>query len=161
LPRAQRDFRTIIRYSLAVWGQRQSEAYRARIADALQELGAFPNLGRARDEIAPGLRSLTVADHVIYYRVNAEEIAVIRIAHAKLDPVDLNLWVRDGLIWSQEALVNANFTPDLRRATASIGCEPRSPSVRRNMRVMTSKRRAPNWWFGSNEKRTKKIVWVC
>jgi toxin ParE1/3/4 len=91
LPCAQRDYRTIIRYSLAVWGQRQSAAYRTRIANTLQELGAFPHLGRARDEIAPGLRSLTVADHVIYYRVDAEGVAMVRIAHAKLDPVDLNL----------------------------------------------------------------------
>lgn len=91
LPRAQRDFRTIIRYSLAMWSQRQSDVYRERIAEALQELGAFVNLGRARDEISLGLRSLGVADHVIYYRVNAEEVAVIRIAHAKLDPGELNV----------------------------------------------------------------------
>ena len=88
MPRAQRDYRTILRYTLAAWGPRQRDAYRARIAGALQQLLAFPSIGRARDEIAQGIRSLAVADHIIYYRVDGATIVIIRIAHAKLDPVD-------------------------------------------------------------------------
>jgi toxin ParE1/3/4 len=48
-------------------------------------LARFPNLGRERDDLAPGLRSHPVGQHVCFYRVDERTITITRILHAKMD----------------------------------------------------------------------------
>lgn len=45
-------------------------------------------MGRARDEISPGLRSFPAGSHVIYYRVSDTELIVTRIVHGSRDVED-------------------------------------------------------------------------
>ena len=66
-------------------GVNASATYKAVIDRALRELTEFPNLGRARDEISPGLRSFPAGSHVIYYRVTETELIVTRIVHGSRD----------------------------------------------------------------------------
>ena len=42
-------------------------------------------MGRARDELAPGLRSLVVRQYVLFYRVAPDAVQVVRILHGKRD----------------------------------------------------------------------------
>ena len=45
-----------------------------------------PRMGRVRDGLSPGYRSITVGDYLILYRiVSAEEVMVIRVVHGKRD----------------------------------------------------------------------------
>ena len=49
------------------------------------ELIKHPELGRKRDEIIPGIRSLIFRNHLIFYRVEISAIQVLRILHGNMD----------------------------------------------------------------------------
>ena len=82
---ARRDFRAILRYTRKLWGDHQRNRYAAQLDDELNRLTLFPLLGEARDELALGMRSRVVAEHVIYYRIDAETITVRRILHQSME----------------------------------------------------------------------------
>ena len=84
-PAARRDIEDILIYSAEQWGLEQRDTYRNEIARALEVLRENPRLGRQRDEIAAGLRSLRVRQHVIYYRTSTERVIVIRVMHGMMD----------------------------------------------------------------------------
>ena len=85
-PAAEDDIRYILQHSVQAWGEPQRDAYAMALATALDELGTFPNLGRARDDVFPGCRSHPVVQHVVYYRIEARRVRVLRILHAKMSP---------------------------------------------------------------------------
>jgi toxin ParE1/3/4 len=52
------------------------------ITDGFFLLSRHPCLGRARDEdLRPGLRSFSVGKYVIIYRVQDEDVIVLRVVH--------------------------------------------------------------------------------
>ena len=53
-PRARRDYASILAYGVEEWGERQAHVYGAGIDRVLAELGEFPEMGRARDDLGPG-----------------------------------------------------------------------------------------------------------
>src|SRR5262249_23763373 len=83
--RAEEDFEDLLAHSLRTWGAEQKDAYKAIIDRALQRLAAFPKIGRARSDLAPGLRGYVVGQHVIQYRLDGPVIAVVRIVHTRMD----------------------------------------------------------------------------
>ena len=56
-----------------------------RIAEACGTLADNPLVGRAREELAPSLRSLPVGNYVIFYRPIHDGIVVIRVLHGARD----------------------------------------------------------------------------
>lgn len=48
-------------------------------------LAQFPELGRARPEIAPNLRSTLVSPYVVFYRIAGDEVQIVRILHGRQD----------------------------------------------------------------------------
>ena len=58
----------------------------ARFEDKASMLAANPGVGRARDEIHAGYRSLTVGQYVIFCRVVADGIKVVQVMHGTRDP---------------------------------------------------------------------------
>lgn len=68
-----------------------------RAADRLVEeidakcdlLAQMPELGRRRDELLPGLRSLAVRGYVIIYRPAPDGIYVLRVIHGSRDLTQL------------------------------------------------------------------------
>ncbi len=42
-------------------------------------LGLFPKIGRTRDELMPGLRSIAIEKYLLFYRITAETVEVVRI----------------------------------------------------------------------------------
>lgn len=44
-----------------------------------------PMLGRSREELAPGLRSLPLGRYVIFYEVISDGIAIVRVLHGARD----------------------------------------------------------------------------
>jgi toxin ParE1/3/4 len=84
-PAAQRDVRSILLHTSQRWGFAQRDAYREALDQACTTLSGNPLIGRARDEIAPNLRSHNVQQHVIYYRVEVETVTVLRVLHMKMD----------------------------------------------------------------------------
>ncbi len=43
------------------------------------KIAQFPNLGRRRDEILPGLRSLTIDNYLILYMPIEQDVEIFRI----------------------------------------------------------------------------------
>jgi toxin ParE1/3/4 len=82
---AERDLRSILRYSERTWDEHQRNAYGQRIDDALQRLAQFPELGRSREDIGSGWRSYPAGEHTIYYRAEETSVTVFRILHRKMD----------------------------------------------------------------------------
>jgi toxin ParE1/3/4 len=48
-------------------------------------LGKHPNLGRKREEIRIGMRSITEGNYLILYRLHATYVEIVRVVHTKRD----------------------------------------------------------------------------
>lgn len=66
-----------------------NEAACLRIVESLiagyKSLGQFSYRGRSRDDLSPGLRNLVEENYLIFYRVEAEDVFVVRILHGARD----------------------------------------------------------------------------
>ncbi len=60
-----------------------------RILDAINErienLRKLPLSGPLRDDLSPGLRYFVEKDYLVFYRVEDEEVHIIRVLHGKRD----------------------------------------------------------------------------
>ena len=74
-------------HRIAIEGGGESAADRTvdLIADRFLLLSDWPRLGRARNELRRGLRSLPVADYVIFYRIIRTGVVVQRVLHGRRD----------------------------------------------------------------------------
>jgi toxin ParE1/3/4 len=66
-PEARADYTSILRYTQRRWGARQRDVYSGILDQALGTICNNPDIGRARDDLRPGLRSFHVKQHVIFY----------------------------------------------------------------------------------------------
>ena len=57
----------------------------ARILSAADGLRDFPELGKARDRLATGLRSLVETPYVIFYYPHPDRIEIVRVFHGRQD----------------------------------------------------------------------------
>ena len=59
------------------------------VIDAITErfylLSQYPRLGRARDDLRPGLRSFAVGEYVIVYTVEDEDVEILHMFHGRQD----------------------------------------------------------------------------
>jgi toxin ParE1/3/4 len=44
-----------------------------------------PLVGRSRDEVRPGLRSLAADPHVVFYRITDDRLGIVRILDGRQD----------------------------------------------------------------------------
>ena len=63
----------------------QADAWVDRLDIKLQLLATQPLMGRARDELWPGLRSMPCGRYVIFYLPQADGIDVTRVLHSARD----------------------------------------------------------------------------
>jgi toxin ParE1/3/4 len=76
----------IATYSLSMWGEAQMSQYIDSLHGRFAELARSPSLGRSPDEIAPGYRSIVQGRHIVFYRITARELIILRILHGRMDP---------------------------------------------------------------------------
>jgi len=86
-PAALNDLKAIYRYGLEHWGQAQSARYLDTLRAQFWTLTAQPYLGVERAELFPDLRSLVVGRHVLFYRVCSNQVEMVRVLHARQDPL--------------------------------------------------------------------------
>jgi len=84
-PRALDDREDIELAGIEMWGDERTAAYIVSIDVACEEIGRYPEIGRARDDLRPGLRGFPVEQHVVYYRIRANDVRISRILHARRD----------------------------------------------------------------------------
>jgi toxin ParE1/3/4 len=84
---AQDDLEQIADYSVANWGQRQADFYLEQLEKAFYSLLENPYLGKSRDDIKVGYRSLLIEKHLIFYRLINEQLEIMRILHCRMDVI--------------------------------------------------------------------------
>jgi toxin ParE1/3/4 len=84
--RAEADLLSIADYTLREWGKAQTARYIDELEDCYQTLADNPALGRACDDIRPGLHLHEHGKHVLLYREEHGAILVSRILHQRMLP---------------------------------------------------------------------------
>ncbi len=83
--KAESDLNEIWDYTEQQWNRAQAERYLTEIQQAMEMLVEHPHLGRRCDDIKFEYNKLAVGSHVIFYKIGAIEIDVIRILHQRMD----------------------------------------------------------------------------
>lgn len=86
-PEADDDLLSIWRRGADEWSPEQADWHLYEIAEACERLLDDPLLGRARDELIPGIRSISVRPHVVFYWVSHKDsaIEIVRVLHQRED----------------------------------------------------------------------------
>jgi toxin ParE1/3/4 len=85
-PEAETDLDDIWIYVACESG---SMAVADRIVDVITDrflmLADHPHLGRARNDLRPGLRSFLTGNYAIFYRVDGTDVLILRVLHGSRD----------------------------------------------------------------------------
>jgi toxin ParE1/3/4 len=82
---ARSDLSKIWDYYVRVAGRHTAEKIIREIGEACRILEDHPFAGRSRNEVRPGLRSVAVSPHVIFYRVKGGAAEVARVLDGRQD----------------------------------------------------------------------------
>jgi len=83
---AEADILHIGAYTLDRWGKEQTARYLHQMETCCQRLAGQPLLGRACNHIRPGLRCMEQGSHIVFYRLAANFVLVVRILHKSMLP---------------------------------------------------------------------------
>ena len=83
-PKARQDMEAVWLYSLAQWGERQTQRYIDALTEAFEFLARNPKVGTACDHIRQNYRRYRVVRHVVYYRATGYGIEVMRVLHDRM-----------------------------------------------------------------------------
>ncbi len=78
-PTASRDIESLMDYLAEKVSVETAERFLLKIHSKFQLLVKFPQIGRRRDELYPGLRSVSLEDYLIFYRLVLGGIEVMRV----------------------------------------------------------------------------------
>ncbi|HEY9627387.1 MAG TPA: type II toxin-antitoxin system RelE/ParE family toxin [Coleofasciculaceae cyanobacterium] len=76
---AVRDIEAIADYIASQSGLEQGDRWLAKLEAKFVKIAQFPKLGRQRDEILPGLRSLSVESYLVFYTVSQSGVDILRV----------------------------------------------------------------------------------
>ena len=83
-PRASSDL-------IEIWGYiaddsvANADAFIDKLYQAIQVLARQPGSGRHREELAPGIQSFPFGHYIIFYRVVAGAVEIVRVLHGARD----------------------------------------------------------------------------
>lgn len=74
-------------YELATASGREDIADRVvdNITQRFSFLACYPQMGRKRDDLRPGLRGFPVGDYVILYRIEGLDVLILHMLHGRRD----------------------------------------------------------------------------
>jgi toxin ParE1/3/4 len=81
---AEQDLEDIWLY-LATQDEIVADQKIAQILNRFPMLAQFPEMGKQRDDLLPGLRSFPLKPHIIFYTKLTNHIEIIRILHQSRD----------------------------------------------------------------------------
>ncbi len=82
---ASRDIEAIADYLAVQSSLTSAERFLSGIDSTLQRMAQFPQIGRKRDELYPGSRSLPYTQYLIFYRLLNDAIEVLRVVSGYQD----------------------------------------------------------------------------
>lgn len=86
--RAQTDLE-VIWITIAQDNPVAADRFVDRLLHSCRKLVAAPRIGRPREELAPGMRSLPVGNYLIFYRADRSGIEVVRVLSGYREIEDL------------------------------------------------------------------------
>jgi toxin ParE1/3/4 len=84
-PAARDDLNNIGRYTLLKWGKAQRNTYLKNLETRFAWLADNPLLGKHRTDINEGFYCFPQGEHLVFYMMQPEGIAIIGIAHKEMD----------------------------------------------------------------------------
>lgn len=83
---AQEDLKQIWKYSADNWGEKTASQYMKKIAETI-EVGLVynPFLGNSCHDVRLHYRRYVVGSHIIFYKVSAKTIFIVRVLHKNMD----------------------------------------------------------------------------
>ena len=87
-PAAEDDLVEIWRY-VALDNAAAATRLLDQIAERIQQLSTFPELGAVRTDVAEDARMLTVGRYVVLYRITTRRIEIVRVVHGARDATAL------------------------------------------------------------------------
>ena len=81
---AEQDYRDIWRY-ISADNPDAADRLLLRIDSKLDLYANNPAMGTLRDQFAPGLRSFPVGNYLVFYRIAADGIELVRVLHGARD----------------------------------------------------------------------------
>ncbi len=82
---ADSDLTSIFEYTLQEHSIDQAESYLNSLEDVFNKIVQNPNIGKSRNEIKFGLKSISAEYHIIFYRVFEDRIRIVRALHHSRD----------------------------------------------------------------------------
>ena len=79
------DLKQIHGYSAKTWSLRQADTYYFELIDNCKNLLKFPKLGKPYNKLKLKPFGFKVAKHIIFYKIEGQEIQIIRIIHESMD----------------------------------------------------------------------------
>jgi toxin ParE1/3/4 len=84
-PEADDDLVSIWLYGANEWSPERADEYLFEIESICDRLLDDLELGRPRDELIVGVRSIVIRSHVVFYRESKSEIEIVRVLHQRED----------------------------------------------------------------------------
>jgi toxin ParE1/3/4 len=84
---AAQDIEDLLNHSMTHFGLDQTEIYYQYLSRCLDLIGENPEIGYAADDIRPGYRRFPHESHVVFYKIEAHDVFVVRILHKSMDAV--------------------------------------------------------------------------
>lgn len=77
--------REIYSYTYEGFGLYQADAYAAGLVSTFELLVKFPKMGRSADEYQQGLRQYRHKSHLIFYRIDGDDVVIEYLSHVRAD----------------------------------------------------------------------------
>jgi toxin ParE1/3/4 len=84
-PAAERDLETIWTHTCQQWGVEQANRYTDILTATFAELAQSPKTAPSCDHIRSGYRRRSIERHMIYFRITAYGVVIIRVLHDRMD----------------------------------------------------------------------------
>lgn len=84
-PEARADLEEIWTYYAEAAGRQTADNIARRIGNACEIIENHPLAGRSQDELRPGLRSIAVRPHVVFYRLAGDDPEIVRVLDGRRD----------------------------------------------------------------------------
>lgn len=82
-PLARRDLFEIWQYTCDEWGTVQADRYLRQINTSFGSIADNPEIHRERHEVDPPVRIHRMSSHLIIYRVEDENVLILRVVHGR------------------------------------------------------------------------------
>jgi len=91
---AVKDLEDIWTFTKKTWSEKQADHYYLLIVDEIQFIVKNPYLGIQYEKIRAGYRASKVKSHLIFYKLNNNQVEIIRILHVRMNLLDhlLDAW---------------------------------------------------------------------